>query len=120
MSEELIPRWHGAYGQPGSKERSTKTNGNKGIMAGVRRIKREQAEWRNAAYQERGRIPADPRYREIEEARLERQAQSHNASMRKLLRSDKRPADEALLADLFEKPCTCLASIRMRTACTCK
>lgn len=102
MSEEQTYRWHGAYGEPGSSGpngRSTKTHGNKGIMAGVRHMKRVEAERRNAAYQERGRIPADPRHREIHEARLERQARDYNASMRKLSRSDEALSDRIAVMD---------------------
>jgi hypothetical protein len=84
MNDQQEFTWHGAYGQPGSKDRSTKTNGNKGVMAGYRRIMRQQAEQRNAAYQERGCVPADPRYREIHEARLERQAKAYHTRSREL------------------------------------
>lgn len=80
--------WHGAYGQPGSKDRSTKTNGNKGVMANYRRVKRQQAEARQVACTDGGYA------RELREGYLPWKR--------------------------LEKPCTCLASIRPRTACTCK
>lgn len=44
-------RWSGAYGTPGSNGpngRTTKVNGNKGIMRAVRVRKRNEAEARNA------------------------------------------------------------------------
>jgi hypothetical protein len=93
-NEEQSFTWHGAYGEPGTSGpngRSTKTapGGTKGVMAAYRLVKRQQAEQRNQAYQERGRVPADPRYRYDP------------------LNVDAiRPADEALLADLFGEAST--------------
>ncbi len=50
MAENKTYRWNGAYGQPGTSGpngRTTKSNGNKGIMKAYRATKRAAAETRN-------------------------------------------------------------------------